>query len=388
MLSKLKAVGQNARWILHLLAWSLVLLLPLGASAETWSWTFEQVDDAGKFTSLAVDATGNVHLSYSKDGEGIKYGFRDVDLSKWYTMVIDASAVSFTGIALDTEGNAHICYAPNVMKYAHWDGRKWEIEPINQGSGVQAYTCSVAIAQDGTPHVTWYQERNPDYSNYLHFKYAVLREGVWLARTIDFDAQTGKWTSMALDSQGNPHISYDAYVSGQLKYASWDGQNWVVRSVDARSASEQPYRGMGSSLALDPQGKAHISYYEGIEQGSLMYASEQGGKWKLETVDSLFSLGGWQGYRSSLALDQQGYPHIAYDDRGTLKHAYWDGKQWHIQVLAKSGPDLWRYPAISIGKQNNIYISYRDPVDGSLKVAIGHSAPEPPVTGDKNKPTH
>ncbi len=44
---------------------------------------------------------------------------------------------------------------------------------------------------------------------------------MWVARTVDFDTQTGKWHSMAVDSKGVPHLSYDAYVDGRMKYATW-----------------------------------------------------------------------------------------------------------------------------------------------------------------------
>jgi hypothetical protein len=364
MLPLWKFVGKTR--FLAALAGIATLLLPGVALAQTWTWSTEDVDVSGKFTSLAADDAGNLHLSYASD-EGIKYGFRPAGSSKWFTMVID-KADSFTRIALDSRGNPHICYTPETIKYASWNGRKWEIEQIDPGIGVASYSCSLAIAADGTPHVVWYQERNLDYSNYLHFKYAVLQGGVWLARTIDFDAQTGKWNSMSVDAHGFPHISYDAYVSGQLKYASWDGKNWTIQAVDARSASNEPYRGMGNSLVLDSNGRAMISYYY---EASLKIARQQDRGWAIETVSPAAPLTSWTGYRSFLILDLQGLPHIAYDDGGTLKHAYWDGKRWHIQVLVSAGDDHFRYCSMTVGRDNSLYISYRDPVDGSLKVAVG-----------------
>lgn len=369
-----KRIAQSSKRICGLAILFLLSPLPFRTTAGTTPlvWTTERVDDAAKFMSLALDPQGNLHMSYARDAGSIRYAFRDAHLSKWFTMLVADSSMAFTGLTLDAQGNPHICFTPGVMKYAAWDGREWKIQEVDPDSGVIAYSCTVAISADGTPHVTWYHERSSDRSNYLHFKYAVLQEGVWMARTIDLDAQTGKWHSMVLDSEGRPHISYDAFVSGQLKYAYWDGKTWVKHPVDAMGDKSQAGRGMGNSLALDAKGQAHISYYEGMYDGLLKYASQQAGTWKLQTVDSVISNGGWTAYRSSLALDRQGFPHIAYDSGGILKHAYWDGERWQIQIIsAKRTTDPYRFCSLVIGPDDTIYVAYRDPLDGSVELAIG-----------------
>lgn len=371
--------------ILWLLVWAMMPLLATAANSGAWTWSTELVDKSGNFMSLKMDGQGNLHLSYANE-EGVKYGFRPKGTSKWYTMLIDPenpSAVSFTDLGLDSQDAPHICYTRREMEYASWRGLKWHIEQIDPNSGLISYTCNLAIAPDGTPHVTWYHERSPDGSNYLHFKYAVLRDGVWLARTIDFNAATGKWHSLAIDPQGNPHISYDAYDSRQLKYAYSNGKGWVVLPVDGPTASDQEYRGMGCSLVFDSQGKALISYYYGNSSLRLARQAEKG--WSIETVDAVSPSGSWLGYRSSLVLDQQEVPHIVYEDRGTLKHAYKDGKQWRVQVLAPAGGEPWRYSAMTIDPENTLYVAYRDPVDGSLKVAVGRMTPQAQVTADQEK---
>src|SRR5262249_11501591 len=94
--------------------------------------------------------------------------------------------------------------------------------------------------------------------------------------------------------------------------------------------------------------------------------------WKIQKVDAITSLGSWVGYLSGLDFDSAGNPHISYEDAGALKHAYWDGKSWRIQLLVGAGVEPYRFSSLGIGSHDDIYISYRDPQDGSLKVAIGH----------------
>jgi hypothetical protein len=341
------------------------------AEERAWNFTPETVDPSTRFTALAVDAQGSVHLAYTTEGDRVRYAFRDIKTTKWFTTEIDARA-SFVSIALDSQGNPHLCYTQRTMRYAYWDGKDWHNEEVSPGSGAIAYYCAVAVSAVGVPHVTWYQERTSQDTNYLHMRHAVLDGGEWLAKTIDWDAQTGKWHSMVLDAQGNPRVSFDAFVSGQLKYATWNGSAWAVVPVDSRSGSQQPGRGMGNCLVLDSAGNAMISYFQ---EGALKYARQkEGGGWSIETLASTNPSPTWAGYRSSLALDSKGFPHIVYEDAGTLRHVYWDGKTWKKQLIEPAGAQRLRYGSIAISHDDVIYISFCDHADGSLKVSVGHLA--------------
>ncbi len=356
-----------------LVLWT-VLLLPGPAAGQTWVWTTETVDKSGTATSLAADDAGNLHISYGGDQGELKYGFLPAGTSRWFTMTLSGGA-SYTNLKLDQQGNPHICSTSRKLRYAHFDGREWHTREIAPDPATIQFSCSVAIGPDGTPHVTWYRIWEEDAVPYAHVKYAVLKDGAWMIRTIDFEMQTGKWHSMVVDSQGNPYISYDSFVKGNLNCAHWDGKSWSVRVVDKRGGGKEPYNlGMGNSLLLDQQGKAQISYYT---ENTLRYARQQGDTWRIETVDNVTPLGSWIGYRTSPVLDKGGFPHISYEDAGAVKHAYWDGKQWRIQLISPAGSGQYPHSSMTIDREDMLYISYRDPADGSLKVAIGRRTEQP-----------
>jgi len=360
-----------------------LLLLSGSLGAQSWSWTYEMIDLPSKFPSLAVDANSNLHISYADSSGALKYGFRSAGSTKWFNMVIDKQLGQFTTrLTLDAQSNPHICYTPGIIKYAQFDGKQWRVQQIAKDSGEIGYTCSIAIAKDGTPHLTWYQLSGPT-PNYLHMRYAVLKDSAWLVRTLDFDNETGKWNSMALDAQGNPLLSYSAWVNGELRLAHWNGKQWNFATVDSRARSHGEYNiGEGNSLILGRDGEAHISFYS---EKALKYAHQVGEDWKIDTVDQITWLGSWAHFRSSIVLDKHGFPHICYEDAGILKHASWDGKQWRVQVLARSGLDSLRYGSMAIDRDDTIYVAFRDPEDNTLKLATGRPPSEQQAATSKTE---
>ncbi len=80
---------------------------------------------------------------------------------------------------------------------------------------------------------------------------------------MDAAGYVGEYTSLALDTTGQPHISYSG---GGLRYAYSDGTAWFTETVDAAG-----YVGEYTSLALDSSGRPHISYYDWL-YGDLKYA--------------------------------------------------------------------------------------------------------------------
>ena len=76
----------------------------------------------------------------------------------------------------------------------------------------------------------------------------------WNIETVD-SGYVGRFSSIALDSRDNPHISYyNGFLNRDLKYARWNGSVWSIEDVDPI--------GEHSSLVLDSSDNPHISYYD------------------------------------------------------------------------------------------------------------------------------
>ena len=149
-----------------------------------------------------------------------------------------------------------------------------------------------------------------------------------------------------------PHISYSydtekdqvrsvgwRPVAGRDRRERWAGTSmpagmeaagsgtWSTRVPGPSAAPRWPWtrRGLRTSAIITPGG------------GDLKYARWDGSQWVLETVDGLGD-NHVIGQSSSLALDVNRFPHIAYTDKtgNLLKYAYWDGGQWVLGALSSA----------------------------------------------------
>src|SRR6185436_3626981 len=100
---------------------------------------------------------------------------------------------------------------------------------------------------------------------------------VWAIESVDFGVGPDN-TSLELDIQGRPHVSYRVNTINDLRYATKSLGAWTIETVDAAGVV-----GTTSSLELDGQGNPSISYQDNTN-GDLKYAARRGSAWTLEVV--------------------------------------------------------------------------------------------------------
>jgi hypothetical protein len=374
-----KRVGKILSRMVLLLSAGVVLAgAPCALRAQS-QWRIEVVDggagkNVGKFTSLAIDKDGNLHVGYyDETRQALRYGFRAAG-GKWYTMEVDASG-GYESLAVDAQGQPHFAYAaPNEagLRYATWDGKNWNKQTLDP-ERIDFFNC-IRIGPDGLPRISYYQRLHRDGSFALHLKYAHFeaKNKSWYTETVDARSATGKFNSLALDSKGLPYISYSDVDTGDLRYTKWDGSEWNFSAPDTQKQSEG-WVGIGSSIELDQAGNPHIAYID-VTHRRIKYASWTDNGWKSEVVDSI--LGKADNIdRISLKFDSRQQPHLAYWDSGlgVLRYATLTPKGWRAETV-DNGDNVGLYPSLAIDSNDELYISYYDMTGGVLRLAHKRAA--------------
>ena len=224
----------------------------------------------------------------------------------------------------------------------------WQTETVDSAGVVGTYT-SLALDVEDRPHISYRDYRR------LDLRYAHHDGATWITETVDAVGDAGTYTSLALDSTGQPRIAYCASAVGapasltQIRYAAYDGVAWITETVDSAGLG-----GTYTSLALDSGDRPHISYYHS-PSGDLVYAAYDGVAWITETVASAGDGGGY----TSLALDRADHPHIGYYNGadGDLKYAYHDGVTWISDTVDSAG-DVGLYASLALDAGDRPHVGY------------------------------
>ena len=216
----------------------------------------------------------------------------------------------------------------------------WEITIIDSGGNVGQYS-SLAIDSEGYPCISYYN------SSSCNLQFARYTGTGWNIEVVDDTGDIGWYTSLALDGLGYPHISYYDFMNGDLKYAFSNGSSWNVQTLDS-----QGNVGLYTSLALDNLGNPYISYYD-QSQGNLKCYQVNNSV----IVDSTGDVGNY----SSLELNSNYQPHISYYDatNQALKYTAWNGTSWIIETMDLPDPVGMLHTCLALDSEDQPYISFK-----------------------------
>jgi hypothetical protein len=338
-------------------------------ATSKWNrWNVEIIDDAGDvgmFSSITLDKADRPYfLYYDVTNNQLKYA----RLNMWDVQSIAlVSALVEPGrpnLGIGPSGLPHVTYGGMQLNYVVHDGNDWNTYVVDSSNANMGWYASLAVDDKPWAYISYYDALNGD----LRFT-RVLDEGFTQGYSglafdlLDSAGDVGKFTSIALDGSGRPHIAYFDESSDNLKYAFWTGGGWAVEIVDANgNVGPYPY------LAIAPGGQPAIAYYD-ITKRDLKYARRLGGNnWSVTTIHG----SGAVGLFASLAFDSYGNPHIAYfdDDFDDLRYAYRAANgYWYYSVIDTRGSTGW-FVSLALDSYDNPHISYYDYSNGNLKHAF------------------
>ncbi len=309
----------------------IMLIFPLLTFSQ---WDIEIVNDTtgNSECDITTDNNGYPHISYRDDSHNMYYAHRDG--SQWQTTLIETNNSVFgTSIAVDDTGNPHISFIKsfwygNQLWHAWWNGDYWQQESVDSipYDGDTGDYSSISFDSYGNPHISYTFQNTVTEVSFI--KYAYKDGSGWNLQCIDSITSTFtnqfKYTSLELDSDNYPHISYYDYDQKDLKYARWDGSEWQIEMIDSVDNV-----GKYASLRLDNFDYPHIAYKDHTNDG-VKYANWDGSAWLIETVESDIGYGNY----TSLVLDANNRPCISsVEYSGEVRFAYRDGTDWQTEVV-------------------------------------------------------
>jgi hypothetical protein len=355
------------------------------------SWNIVTVDsdgNVGQFSSIAVDGNGKAHIAYFehvKDetiGEAtVSYGnlkYATNTSGIWQTVVLDAGAGATPRIFVDGNSKVHIVHSKlgvsdvlTLLDLRYTTNRfgSWETAPIESGI-VKGADASIVVDSNGSVHISSRNEEGVGTSpegGQGGLRYITDASGVWTWYDVDNSPTAGNDTDIAVDTDGDVHISYLDKNAG-LKYATNAGGSWGVKIVD-----DTPNVGWNTSIDVDSNDKVHISYSDPSPlvdppgNGYLKYATNASGQWVIQVIDDKNA-----GFFTGIAVDAQGNIHIVYyawdGAAGMLKYATNASGSWVKETVDETGA-VGLFCAIALDSDGNPHISYYDHINQDLKYA-------------------
>ena len=281
----------------------------------------DTVGNVGQYTSLALDSSGYPVISY-RDATNDKLKVlhcNDSNCAGGDESVTSLDTGGYTtSLLLDSSGNPVVSYIDDnyELRLLHCGNANCTAgnSTTSPDTGLREWYTSLTLDPSGNPVIA--------YQDYLYFDLKVLHcDDPYCAddessniTSPDATGSVGDWPSLALDSGGNPVVSYYDTTGGKLKVLHCG--NASCTEDNSISSPDTPISGgiagnLSTSLALDSLGRPVVSYHHEINQDlKILHCGNSNctagnTTASSDTADSV-------GSDSSMVLDATGRPVVSY----------------------------------------------------------------------------
>ncbi|MCK4457420.1 MAG: PKD domain-containing protein [Thermoplasmata archaeon] len=241
------------------------------ASRGPSGWTMMDINRTygRQTTSLAIDGSDNLHLIYGLKGS---IYYRTNTSGSWSEDYVGEGQVTDRDLSLDSDDIPHAAFLEDEggIGYAHRLNGSWNKTTVN--SSIDRVAVRISVDPDDLPGITWaFHVPEGGFGiqmaswNGLNWEEEIVENRTWVGGN-----------SVAFDRLGNVHLTYydieDPLGDARLMYAVRENGSWSfeeVELVDNEGAAPRRW----SCIAIDSEGQPHIAY---IERGdsTLKYATK------------------------------------------------------------------------------------------------------------------
>ncbi|MEJ2049042.1 MAG: FlgD immunoglobulin-like domain containing protein [Calditrichota bacterium] len=276
--------------------------------------------------------------------------------SVWERQTVDSTGTDkgwYCSLVIDSKNDPHIAYYDadfQDLRYAHYQNGVWTVEIVDSIEHAGEY-CSLALDSQDRPHISYQQ----DYLNqYLSLKYATLTDTGWAKIIVDTPKDTtyyecGENSSIAVNGNDYPCISYTQYYPTKIKFAYEDENGWHIADVT------DVYDSWFTKLVFDNTDRPVIGFHYYEEEDTVYhnrlkigYLNPTDSSWSFVTVpDSIGSID--YGDLLGFDMDSQNNAYFTYQNYwyDYLRLAVYDGQNWSIETVTED-PGLYSSPGLRL----------------------------------------
>jgi hypothetical protein len=171
----------------------------------------DQIQYCQSTPDLALDSLDVPHIGYCHpESESLRLA--SLTVTGWVTQTVDDQAGGDSSLVFDSVGYPHIAYAADdILKYAFWTGTEWYI----QVAALDTFFGDISLALDGAdfPHIAYDHASTSSLPKHVYWS-----GSAWIVSTVEQRDIAGYSPSLAIDSDGNPHIAYHDNTNQDLMY--------------------------------------------------------------------------------------------------------------------------------------------------------------------------
>ena len=331
------------------------LVVTLGPESLDPGWLTADIGSGTK-PSFDFDAAGRIHVMGMTETQGgvVWHDVADGLFGPWSNTVVATGYFYGPGdLRVDPSGTAHLAWhnhdLQNPQHAAVASDGSASLYVANTPGSHDGWDNALAISPSGRLHQASINPSAFGAVNSLQYGSFTGTDWVYEAGIPGSGAAMyGLNTSLAIGQDGTPHIAYcltsDWATPGDLRYATKTNGSWQVTTVVTGGI-----RGRFPSLTLDHWDRPHIAWLDiqtgDSTQGTVRYGVLNAGVWEIEAIDTLtgIRLGSSHARKSvSLALDSGGRPHVAYADAGMVKYATKPFADWQITPVLQHADAIYK----------------------------------------------
>jgi len=317
---------------------------------ETLHSAWDTVDIGfGIKPAFDFDAQGRIHIMGMTEAESglVWHAFAETLDGPWSPREVARGYFYGPGdLRVDPEGRAHIAW----HNHDQADANHLVVDPqgpisffrIDTPGTHNGWDNSLAIDAQGAVHqATVFPSA---FGATMSLEYNQFDGLGWTHQFVPMSGpfMYGISTAIAIDRQGHPHIVFCSTegfrLPGDLLYARRDENGWDVSTIVTDGI-----RGRFPTLALDHWDRPHVAWLdadtEEPDRAYVRYGVLNNGAWEIDDVDTLehveLSLDGAR-KSTSLELDNEWRPHLAYADQQIVRYAHKPFDTWEIDTVLET----------------------------------------------------